>query len=682
MRLLLAFLALAAGELIAAAESSDRTVLTARNLVGLNAGVITLLLQGSDGGELAAQVLALPLLTSGDEAAIGLWVECDIETLLSEGAADLSLELYAYVIGTDGGVKAHLSQTIELAEDDTDQEALDVGLRFIGHLDPIGPGNYKLRVLVREPASQRFALRTVELEVPAATDGTSFLSPPVVAGSAGYDSLWLEVHESPHGSQALQEQAHRLWALDGPPAALPVMYAGRDAVLRLLIRHLPDDSVEVGFSLSTPNGELFERLPTVRPERSAIEPEGDELGGVERLTLRVPLPMAPQGLYVLNTSLTTPEGATIKAPSQTVFIADADALPVRQSIARPVPRARRSINLADVRKRKRLDIMSSAYRQILSDLAAGLWEKALVDLRGLETNFVRDLADAPMTLLDEAERVVFSEVQARQPEALIAVLALHLRLHRRFIEERENGLRAHTARMAFDLAERYVGEIKTHLARSLTADALATLGMDLQEARLLSPALKMFERALELDPHNRSALLSLAVGLESLCEYDKTVEALERLVTIDPGFAEARLRLAINLYRTSQVTEAVRLLQGLIDEGRSDWILTLAYQELARIHLDAGRYRAATHVLDQAVRRRSNEGSLWVQLAYALDRSGQGMAESTVGFFGQETLRAGGTSARSRYQAATTHDQGQARQSLLRSATARLPALAQSISWP
>lgn len=683
---LLAFPALTGGELVAEANSSARPALTAQDLIGLSTDVATLILRGSDGGELAAQVLALPLLTSVDKAAVGLWVECDIETLLSENASGLSLEIYAYAIGAGGAVRAHLSQRIELTKKDIDPDTVEAGLRFVGHLDPVEPGDYKLRVLIREPASQRFALRTIELVVPTQTAGTSFLSPPVVVDSVGSESskrTWLNVYESPRGSVTPQAQARRLWALDGPPAALPVMYSGRDAELVLLIQHLPAGAEEIGLTLSSTDGDTFE-LPAVRPERSAIEPrrigpQRVELEAVERLTLRVSLPIAPQGLYVLHTTLETPEGTAIKAPARTVFIADDDPLRVRQGLAGPAQPAHRSLNLGEVRKKRRMGLITEAYRQILSDLAAGLWEKALVDLHHLETSSVRELEDAPMTLLDEAEKVVFSRVQQHQPEALIPILALHLRLHRVFVEERENALRAHAERMASLLAERYAAEVETDLARSLAADALAILGRDLQEARLPSPALKCLERSLELDPRNRFALLSLAVGREEFGRYTETVEALERLVAIDGGSGEAKLRLAINLYRAGRVREATGRFQELINVETSDWILSLAHQELARAHLDAGRYQAATHVLDQAIRRLGDDGSLLVQRAYALDRSERSEAGTTIVFPSQKNLRAGGTSPRSRYQASASRDQDQARASLLRSSTARLAALAEAI---
>ena len=69
--------------------------------------------------------------------------------------------------------------------------------------------------------------------------------------------------------------------------------------------------------------------------------------------------------------------------------------------------------------------------------------------------------------------------------------------------------------------------------------------------------------------------------------------------------------------------QAMELLYSLVREDNPDWVLAVAYQELASLHLERNQANRAVTLLDQGVGRLPEQERLRIQLAYALDRAGE-----------------------------------------------------------
>jgi tetratricopeptide (TPR) repeat protein len=139
----------------------------------------------------------------------------------------------------------------------------------------------------------------------------------------------------------------------------------------------------------------------------------------------------------------------------------------------------------------------------------------------------------------------------------------------------------------------------------------------------------MFSRALQLDPSNGVALLGLGFMYENMGQgdnktpvYADAIGMLERAVAVQPDLHEARLRLGINLGRVDRTREGMVQLSTLIErDDVPPWILSLAYQELARLYLEAENYEQARRVLERGVEKVPEDSKIALQLAYAYERS-------------------------------------------------------------
>jgi tetratricopeptide (TPR) repeat protein len=141
------------------------------------------------------------------------------------------------------------------------------------------------------------------------------------------------------------------------------------------------------------------------------------------------------------------------------------------------------------------------------------------------------------------------------------------------------------------------------------------------------------------------------------------------------------VRLAINLRRLGRDAEASELLQRVIGEINPDWVLTLAYQELASMRLSGGNPQGAVNLLEQAVGRLPGQGGLQLQLAYALDRTGESArARRVLGRLEPTDGSEESGSPRYRYSKWPEAGDDAERAALEQAALVRLPVLAATVA--
>jgi Flp pilus assembly protein TadD len=146
---------------------------------------------------------------------------------------------------------------------------------------------------------------------------------------------------------------------------------------------------------------------------------------------------------------------------------------------------------------------------------------------------------------------------------------------------------------------------------------------DLVSDGSMPPALRLLDRALEVAPSSHAALLGQGVALERLGRFKDAIGPLKRLLDLDPDNAEGGLRLAVNLARTGHEREAEPLLRRLIDNASEEWLVAIAYQELARMLIASGRRDHAQALIRQGLERLPHNQPLSVLLAYVLESSGR-----------------------------------------------------------
>jgi hypothetical protein len=194
-------------------------------------------MSGEESDAIAISVLAAPFRAPGgagrEKAYVPVVIEVGGETLLAgPQPSSLPVEIYAYALDEVGAVHDFFSQTVMLDVAKAGAPLRQQGLKFFGHLDLL-PGDYSLRVMVRNAVSGVSGLKVATVRVPGAgTAGSAapLLLPPLVPETP---KRWLTVPEQPRGEEAKPPYPFLLRNQPFVPDLHPALPAGRD--VRLVI---------------------------------------------------------------------------------------------------------------------------------------------------------------------------------------------------------------------------------------------------------------------------------------------------------------------------------------------------------------------------------------------------------------------------------------------------------------
>ncbi len=184
-------------------------------------------MSGEESDAIATGVLAAPFPSAGEKASVPVLVGIDGASLLAGPAApSLPVEIYAYALDEGGAVHDFFTQTVGLDLAKAGSSVRQNGLELFGHLELL-PGDYSLRVLVRNGATGVSGLKVLALHVPAFGKGEAALLPPLVPAS----DRTLVVRQEAEGARF----ANPFLLRDQPfvPAARPVLEPG--AAVRLVL---------------------------------------------------------------------------------------------------------------------------------------------------------------------------------------------------------------------------------------------------------------------------------------------------------------------------------------------------------------------------------------------------------------------------------------------------------------
>lgn len=261
----------------------------------------------------------------------------------------------------------------------------------------------------------------------------------------------------------------------------------------------------------------------------------------------------------------------------------------------------------------------TGYQSVLTLLATGRREDALEALYAFETAAMEGRQPVEIERLFQAEVEVVRALGRRDIESLVPVLVLHHDAYPMYVNRGRPFLGGHASRMAAALADLYAREGGSEGSRVLGARALASLGIYAQQTGVKLQGMGLMLHALEFDPHNEAALLGIASIHERSGNYHRAAERLLDLLRRYPKHREGRLRMAVNLDRLGETRQARKLLQELVAEATRDWAGSLAYEELARLHREAGNHDGAERILWEGLERFPENGRLRTQLAFVLD---------------------------------------------------------------
>jgi len=142
--------------------------------------------------DLAVHALAAPFRATPKLAYVPVVLEMLGSRLIAGHDEDvLDLEIYVYASDHEGKMRDFFTQSVKLDLGKTRRILGETGLKYYGHLD-LAPGEYRLRVLVRDAQTGRTGVESLPLTIPAYAAEEPFLLPPLfIAAQDG----WLMLRE-------------------------------------------------------------------------------------------------------------------------------------------------------------------------------------------------------------------------------------------------------------------------------------------------------------------------------------------------------------------------------------------------------------------------------------------------------------------------------------------------------
>lgn len=268
------------------------------------------------------------------------------------------------------------------------------------------------------------------------------------------------------------------------------------------------------------------------------------------------------------------------------------------------------------------DPMASALAAIRLQLDDGDWDGSRAGLMQLVTSTSRESGP------DGLKQLGLSTLDKFVGRRMLPAAVLHLDLYRDARIQRAFAVSTYSRQIYLSLVRKLV--TGNSLSPQSKASLYALLADELYQAGVLTDSVAMYRRALDLDPGDIAATLSLAIRLEQRGLDAEAAEKYEAIVVKKPDHDEAALRLAILLGRLDKQRAKTQALQALVARDAEPRILAVAYEELAADRLREDGPAAARDLLRKAVARLPDQSRLVLQLAFVLDTLGERGAASKL----------------------------------------------------
>ncbi|HEV2856070.1 MAG TPA: VWA domain-containing protein [Thermoanaerobaculia bacterium] len=260
---------------------------------------------GQEGGPVGLSVLAAPFKVPGNtldnKAYVPVVIEIDGPSLLAgtEGKA-LPAEIYVYAMDEQGAVQDFFTQTAGLDLAKVGDGLRQGGIKFFGDLD-LQPGNYSVRVLVRNARTGAAGLRVAALEVPVFSQAAPVLLPPLFPDTAA--GHWLVLREA---KVRQGEVPYPFMSGSQPyiPSSRPALRPGESSALSLVGYRLGEGELQAQAVVMTAEGK-----EAGEGKIEIVQREKAEAGGPDRLAATFRPPQLQPGEYLLLITLTNAQGA-------------------------------------------------------------------------------------------------------------------------------------------------------------------------------------------------------------------------------------------------------------------------------------------------------------------------------------------------------------------------------------
>ena len=146
--------------------------------------------------DVGVQILAAPFKASDEAAYVPIIIEVDGGSLIrGQDGDDVAAEIYTYVSDSQGQMLDFFTQLVSLDVSRGKESFLRGGVKYYGQLF-LPPGDYMVRVLVRNSLTGRTGVETVSVPVPSYEVQPAVLLPPLFLES---QERWVLVRENREG---------------------------------------------------------------------------------------------------------------------------------------------------------------------------------------------------------------------------------------------------------------------------------------------------------------------------------------------------------------------------------------------------------------------------------------------------------------------------------------------------
>ncbi len=148
-----------------------------------------LVMTGEGKNDVPFTSLCLPFPSQAEKQRLGLVLQVPRESLPWGSSEPLGIEVYGYAVAEDGSVRDHLAQSLKLDPARADPQGQAHGISVFGTFE-VPPGRYTIRLMVREAASGKSAVRLLDVTVPPYDARAVFALPPLVIDES---ERWLKL---------------------------------------------------------------------------------------------------------------------------------------------------------------------------------------------------------------------------------------------------------------------------------------------------------------------------------------------------------------------------------------------------------------------------------------------------------------------------------------------------------
>ena len=221
--------------------------------------------------------LQMEVLTAafpGNETAAYLPIIIEVsgrDLLAGQEGNQLPVEFYTYASNQHGEMKNFFTQMVTLDLTKGREAFEETGLKYYGHLD-LPPGEYMLRILVRNASTGRSGVETIAVEVPEYDNDQPVLLPPFFLENG---RNWFLVRES--ASAQTQKTVVYPFTVNGKPyipAALPLLKEREEAAICLVAYNIGEGEIHLDSTIVAEDGEIIDSGVLALQERTITGIEG------------------------------------------------------------------------------------------------------------------------------------------------------------------------------------------------------------------------------------------------------------------------------------------------------------------------------------------------------------------------------------------------------------------------